>query len=161
VTSGTGAIGDFDTIASGAVNFGGIAGTVFAWGASDARWADLANPTGWSIPWTVLVPTPVPLGTVSTAYANNAFAMTVFGGRNPVTVDISTTSGSATLVYEVNRTGNLLTITPVDVTTSSGMSMLMTGLAVGAKVKVYGVPQANASLQAYVLAFFTGTEPIF
>jgi len=161
VTSGSGAIGDFSTITTGAVNFGGIAGSVSAWGASDARWADPINPTGWSIPWTVLLPTPVPLGTVSTAYANNAFAMKVFGGTNPATVDVSTTAGSATLVYEVDRTGNMLTITPIDITTGSGLAALNAGLAVGAKVKIYGIPQADQSLKAYVLAYFAGTEPIF
>ena len=161
MTSGSGAIGDFSTITTGAVNFGGIAGSVSAWGASDARWADPINPTGWSIPWTVLLPTPVPLGTVSTAYANNAFAMKVFGGTNPATVDVSTTAGSATLVYEVDRTGNMLTITPIDITTGSGLAALNAGLAVGAKVKIYGIPQADQSLKAYVLAYFAGTEPIF
>jgi hypothetical protein len=160
VTSGSGAIGDFETIANGAVNFGGVAGSVSAWGASDARWANPANPTGWSAPWTVLLPTPVPLGTVSTPYANNAFAMTVFGGTNPVTVEVSTISGSATLVYEVDRVGNVLTITPVDITTNSGMAALTAGLAGGAKVKVYGIPQSNQSLKAYVLAYFAGAEPI-
>jgi hypothetical protein len=161
VTSGSGAIADFSTIASGAVDFGGIAGAVSAWGASDARWADSVNPTGWSIPSTVLLPTPVPLGTVSTAYANNTFAMTVFGGANPVTVDVSTTSGSATLVYEVDRIGNVLTITPVDITTNGGMAELAAGLAAGAKVKVYGIPQTNQSLKAYVLAYFAGTLPLY
>jgi hypothetical protein len=160
VTSGSGAIADFEAITNGAVNFGGIAGSVSAWGVSDARWADPANPTGWSAPWTVLLPTPVPLGAVSTPYANSAFAMTVFGGTNPVTVEVSTTSGSATLVYEVDRVGNVLTITPVDITTNSGIAALTAGLAGGAKVKVYGIPQPNQSLKAYVLAYFAGAEPI-
>jgi hypothetical protein len=101
------------------------------------------------------------LGTVSTAYANNTFAMTVFGGANPVTVDVSTTSGSATLVYEVDRIGNVLTITPVDITTNGGMAELAAGLAAGAKVKVYGIPQTNQSLKAYVLAYFAGTLPLY
>jgi hypothetical protein len=33
------------------------------------------------------------------------------------------------------------------------------GLAAGAVVKVYGVPQANGTLQAYVLTYYTGTMP--
>jgi hypothetical protein len=86
--------------------------------------------------------------------------MSVFGGANPVTVEVSTTSGSATLVYEVDRVGNVLTITPVDITTNSGIAALTAGLAGGAKVKVYGIPQPNQSLKAYVLAYFAGAEPI-
>ena len=43
VTSGTGAIAEFVTTTNGAVNFGGSAGTVSAWGMSVARWEDPAN----------------------------------------------------------------------------------------------------------------------
>jgi hypothetical protein len=109
------------------------------------------------VPWTILLPTPIPLGTVATAYANNAFTLTVAGGASPATVDVSTTSGSATLVYQIDRTNNVLTISPIDVTTSSGLTSLTNGLAAGALVKVYGVPQSNGTLQAYVLAYYTGT----
>jgi hypothetical protein len=160
VTSGTGAIAEFVTTTNGAVNFGGSAGTVSAWGMSVARWEDPANATGWSAPWTILLPTPVPLGTVSTALSGGTFAMTVVGGVTPAVVDVSTTSGSATLVYQVDRTGNVVTVTAIDVSTASGMVSLSAGLAVGAKVKVYGIPQVNGSLSAYVLAYFSGTEPI-
>jgi len=159
VTSGTGAVADFVTTTNGAVNFGGVAGTMSAWGNSSARWKDPANPTGWSVPWTVLLPTPVPLGTVATALANGTFAMTVKGGVTPATVNVSAASGSATLVYQVERTGNVVTVSAIDVTTTSGMASLTAGLAVGAKVKVFGIPQVNGSLNAYVLAYFTGTEP--
>jgi Domain of unknown function (DUF4382) len=159
VTSGTGAIADFVTTTNGAVNFGGVAGTVTAWGGSSAVWEDPANSTGWSVPWTVLLPTPVPLGTVSTALVNGTFAMTVAGGVTPASVNVSSASGSATLVYQVERTGNVVTVSAIDVTTTSGVASLTAGLAVGAKVKVFGIPQVNGSLNAYVLAYFTGTEP--
>jgi len=53
----------------------------------------------------------------------------------------------------------VVTVTAIDVTTSSGITALTTGLALGAKVKVYGIPQVNSSLNAYVLAYFTGTDP--
>jgi hypothetical protein len=157
VTSGSNATTDFIAATGGGVNFGGTVGAVSAWGVSDAIWGDPANSTGWAIPWTILVPTPVPLGTVATAYANNAFTMTVAGGTMPATVDVSSTSGSATLVYQIDRTNNILTISPVDITTSSGLTTMTNGLAAGALVKVYGVPQANGTLQAYVLAYYTGT----
>jgi len=52
-----------------------------------------------------------------------------------------------------------VTVSAIDVTTTSGMASLTAGLAVGAKVKVFGIPQVNGSLNAYVLAYFTGTEP--
>jgi hypothetical protein len=159
VTTGTGAIANFVTTTNGAVNFGGAAGTVTTWGVSSARWEDPANSTGWSVPWTVLLPTPVPLGTVATALVNGTFAITVTGGVMPASVNVSAASGSATLVYEVERSGNVVTVSAIDVTTASGMASLTAGLAVGAKVKVFGIPQVNGSLNAYVLAYFTGTEP--
>ena len=160
VTSGTGAVGAFVTTTNGAVNFGGSVGSLSAWGISAARWEDSANASWWSAPWTVLVPTPVPLGTVSTIYADGTFAMTVAGGVTPAVVNVSTASGSATLVYQVDRSANVVTVTAIDVTTSSGVTALTTGLGLGAKVKVFGIPQVNGSLNAYVLAYFTGTDPI-
>jgi len=157
VTSGSNATTDFTAATNGGVNFGGTVGAVSAWGVSNAIWGDPANSTGWTVPWTILVPTPIPLGTVATAYANNAFTMTVAGGTMPATVDVSTTSGSATLVYQVDRTNNIVTISPIDITTASGLSSMTNGLAAGALVKVYGVPQSNGTLQAYVLTYYTGT----
>ena len=159
VTSGMDAVAEFVTTTNGAVNFGGVTGAVSAWGVSYARWADPANPTGWSVPATILVPTPVPLGTVASAFANGTFEMTVVGGATPAVVDINTMPGSATLVYQVDRTGNVVTVSAIDVTTASGLASLTAGLAAGAKVKVYGIPEVNSSLMAYVLAYFTGTDP--
>jgi hypothetical protein len=159
ITSGPTAVATFVTTTNGAVNFGGTAGSVSTWGASYARWADPANATGWSIPWTVLEPTPLPLGTVTTALVNGSFTLSVAGGTIPAPVNVSSSSGSATLVYQVDRVGNVVTVTAIDITTASGMSSLTAGLAVGAKVKVYGIPQANGSLNAYVLTYFTGSEP--
>jgi hypothetical protein len=77
-----------------------------------------------------------------------------------VTVDVGTTSGSATLVYQVDCTGGIVTVSPIDITTSSGLASLTTGLAAGTPVKVYGVPQADGTLKAYVLAYFTGQAPV-
>lgn len=157
VTSGSNATADFVTATNGGVSFGGTVGSVSAWGVSDALWADPANTTGWSVPWTILMPTPLPLGTVATGLANNSFTMTVAGGTSPGTVTVNSSSGSATLVYQVDRTNNIVTISPVDITTSSGLTTLTNGLATGALVKVYGVPQSNGTLQAYVLTYYTGT----
>lgn len=159
VTSGSSATADFVAATNGGVNFGGTVGSVSAWGVADALWADPANTTGWSVPWTILMPTPLPLGTVATGLANNSFTMTVAGGTSPGTVTVNSSSGSATLVYQVDRTNNIVTISPVDITTSSGLTTLTNGLATGALVKVYGVPQSNGTLQAYVLTYYTGTMP--
>ncbi|HVW67527.1 MAG TPA: hypothetical protein VHB68_01075, partial [Steroidobacteraceae bacterium] len=85
--------------------------------------------------------------------------MTVVGGTLPVTVDVSTTSGSATLVYQIDRNNNVLTISPIDITTTTGLTSLTDGLAAGGIVKAYGVPEADGNLKAYVLAYYTGTMP--
>jgi hypothetical protein len=118
----------------------------------------MANPTGWSLSDAVLMPTPLPLGTVTTPFAGNSFAMSVAGGTTAATVDVSTTSGSATLVYQVDRNNGVITVSPIDVTTSNGLAAITSGLSAGAIVKVYGVPQAG-SLMAYVIVYYTGLMP--
>jgi Domain of unknown function (DUF4382) len=159
VTSGANAIPAFVSATNGGVDFGGTAGPVTAWGRSNAIWNDPANPNGWSARWTVLMPTPIPLGTVATGLLNNAFTMTVTGGVTAATVDVSTTSGSATLVYQIDRTNGVVTVSPVDITTSAGLTTLTNGLAVGTDVKVYGTPQADGTLKASVLSYYTGDNP--
>jgi hypothetical protein len=128
-------------------------------GVSFTTWSDAADPDGWAAAATILTPSTLPLGSVATGLVNDAFTMTVQGGANAATVDVSSTSGSATLVYQVDRTGGIVTVNPIDITTSSGLSSLTTGLAAGAPVKVYGVPQADGTLKAYVLTYFTGQAP--
>lgn len=156
-TTGTSAVSDFVSATNGGVSFGGTVGAVSAWGVSGAIWADPANPTGWSVPWTILEPTPLPLGTVSTAYANNSFGMSVLGGTTPASVEVSTTSGQATLVYQVDRSNGVVTISREDITTSAGLTAMTDGLVNGAIVKVYGVPTSSGTLQAYVLMYYTGS----
>ena len=43
--------------------------------------------------------------------------MTIPGGANAATMDVSATSGSATLVYQVDLTNGVLTVSPIDITT--------------------------------------------
>jgi hypothetical protein len=105
------------------------------------------------------MPSLLPLGNVATGLSGGSFTMTAAGGTLPVTVDVSTTSGSATLVYQIDRTNGVVTVSPVDITTSSGLADLAAGLAAGEPVKVYGTPQADSTLKAYVIAYFTGTMP--
>ena len=163
VTSGPNAVTDFVAATNGGVSFGGTYGAVSAWGVSTARWADPANPAGWSVPLTILEPTPLPRGTVVSGLVAGAtdstFSFDVPGGVTPVTADVSTTSGSATLVYQVDRTGGIVTVSPQDITSAAGLAALTAGLAVGAPVKVYGVPHADGTFKAYVVTYFTGIVP--
>ena len=166
VTFGTGATMSFAAAAEGAVNFGGTVGALPAWGESRATWGDGAsNASGWYVRDAVLVPTPLPLGTVSTAFSTNSFAVTVPGGTLPVTVDVSTAMGSATLVYQIDRANGVVTVSPIDITSSSGFAAITAGLTAGAPVKVFGVPQApvapatTGTLKAYVIVYYTGTMP--
>ena len=159
LTSGPNAIANFVSATDGSVNFGGSVGSVPSHGTSFATWNDPANPNGWAAAAGIVTPSTLPLGFVATGLVNNAFTMTVTGGTTAATVDVGTTSGSATLVYQVDRSGGFLTVSPIDITTSSGLASLTTGLSAGAPVKVYGVPQAGGTLTAYVLAYFTGQAP--
>ena len=85
--------------------------------------------------------------------------MVVAGGTQPVTVALSTASGSATLAYQIDRSGAVITISPEDLSTASGLSAVTAGLATGAPVKVFGIPQADGTLRAYVLVYYTGMLP--
>ncbi|HEY4974393.1 MAG TPA: DUF5666 domain-containing protein, partial [Steroidobacteraceae bacterium] len=160
LTDGSTAIADFISATNGSVSFGGGAPPIRVVGVSAARWADPANPTGWSAPWTVLLPVPVPLASVATGVAGNGFSIAVANGTQSVTVDFSNTSGSAALVYQVDRVGNILTVSPVDITSASGMTTFTDNLTAGTPVKVFGIAQADGTLQAYVVIYYTGMAPM-
>jgi hypothetical protein len=161
LNDGTNAIAQFSSAVGGgsAGGFTFAGQDFFAWGVSGAIWGDPANPSGWAVPWSILLPTPLPRGTVATGWANNSFTMTLSGGTMPGTVDVSTTSGSATLVYQVDRANGIVSISPVDITTAGGLSTLTGALVAGTQVKVYGTPQADGTYRAYVLMYFTDTQP--
>jgi hypothetical protein len=74
-------------------------------------------------------------------------------------VDVEDTSGSATLVYQVDSTGGIVTISPIDITTSAGMASFTAGMAAGTTVWLSGVPQVSGMLKAYVVTYFTDTTP--
>jgi len=63
------------------------------------------------------------------------------------------------LVYQVDRTNGIITISPVDLTTPAGQNTVQSNLNLGTLVKVFGVPQLNGSIKAYVFFYFTGTAP--
>lgn len=155
----TDAISSFVSAVGGTVGFGGVTMPLYARGVSHAVWGDSSAPNGWSAPWVELVPTKMPLAFVATAVSGNAFSVTAPGGTTPVTVSFGSTAGSSTLVYQVTRTDNHVTVTPEDLSTSAGMTAFTNGLAIGAPVKISGIPQADGTMKAYVIAYFTGSMP--
>jgi Domain of unknown function (DUF4382)/Domain of unknown function (DUF5666) len=159
LTDGSNAIGDFISATGGSVNFGGTVGAVPSYGVSYAVWNDPADADGWAAYATLLLPSTLPLGTVAVGLTSDAFSMTVAGGAAAAAVQVSTTTGSATLVYQVDRTNGIVTVSPIDVTTSTGLANLKASLAVGAPVKVYAIPKGDGTLKAYVIAYFTGEMP--
>jgi hypothetical protein len=157
--SGANAVSEFIAATNDSVNFGGTVGAVPSRGVSFCVWNDPANTTGWAAAATILTPSTLPLGFVASGLAGNAFTMTIPGGANAGTVDVSAASGSATLVYQVDLTNGVLTVSPIDITTSSGLATLTSNLTAGEPVKVYGIPQSDGTLKAYVMAYFTGAMP--
>jgi len=161
LTDGSGVVNSFINATNGAVNFGGTVGILNAYGETYAIWNDPASPSAWAVPEVVLMPVTAPLGTVASGYTvgTGGFTMTVLGGTNAVTNSLSTTSGSASLVYQVDRTGNIVTISSVDITTTAGQNTVTSNVVPGTPVKVFGVPQASGAIKTYVLFYYTGTKP--
>ena len=91
--------------------------------------------------------------------AGNTFTIGVLNGTQPVTVSFNHTSGSAALVYQVDRSGNTVSVSPVDISTASGLATFTSGLGAGTPVKVYGIAQADGTLAADVIIYFTGMAP--
>jgi hypothetical protein len=84
--------------------------------------------------------------------------MTVPGGATSVTVDLSSVSGSATLVYQVDTTNGIVTVSPQDLTSPSGLATVSAALVAGTPVKAFGVPQPGGTIKAYALFYLTGTQ---
>jgi len=163
--TGANAIADFGSASNGSVNFGGAFGAVSAWGASYATW--LGGATPWQVPMAILEPTPLPLAQVVDAITGSSFTMSLVGntGGNAVTVDFDATAGSATLVYEVNRSNGAVTVTPLDLSDPPQFNSFTNNLTAGTLVKVWGVPQpagtaASGALKAYVIIYYAGTLPM-
>jgi Domain of unknown function (DUF4382) len=169
VTSGTNTSGDtaamlFADATNGSASFGGTAAMIVPWGVSYVTWADAANPTGWSVKESILEPTPLPVATVASipgppTSGEETFTITAANGTTAVTVDASTVSGSGTLVYQVDRSNGVVTVSPIDITTTSGQTTFNAAMLVGTKVKVAGVPQSDGTVKAYVITYYTGTAP--
>jgi hypothetical protein len=161
VDSGANAISDFENATNGTVNFGGSAGPYPTWGESFATWNDPIAANAWAVPWVVLIPTTEPLGTAATAFSGttDSFSLSEPGGTNAIPVDLSTTTGSATLVYQVDDTGGVVSVSAEDITTQAGLSAVEAGIQTGTPVKVYGIPQPTNTIKAYVVIYYTGTLP--
>jgi hypothetical protein len=163
VNSGTTAVADFVAATDGTASFGGTAAAIVPWAVSYSVWADPANATGWAATASILVPTPLPVGTVVTAPAASGsglvFSISALNGAQPVSIDVSDTSGSATLVYQVDYSAGIVTVSPIDITTATGLASFTAGLATGTKVRVSGVPQSSGTVQSYVVTYYTGTTP--
>jgi len=173
VDSGSNAIQDFANATNGGVTFTcgtGASATstqMQAAGESFATWNDPNAPNAWAAPWTVLTPTQLPEGTVAAGFTmgspNATFTMTIAcsGGTQSTaaTVDLNTTSGSAPLIYQVDFTNAVFTVSPVDITTPAGQTTLTTNLVAGTPVAVYGIPQSDGTIKDYVLFYFTGVAP--
>ena len=168
VDSGSNAISDFVKATGGTTNFGGVVGALKPAGASFARWNDSASTGAWAADWTVLMPVPAPLGAIATPFASatNSFTFTVplpAGAAAatpptvPVTVDLTTTAGSATLVYQVDRQANVITVTPQEISDPATLATVTANLVVKVPVKVFGVPQVDGSIKAYALFYYTNT----
>jgi hypothetical protein len=153
---GSGAVSSFVSATNGSVNFGGAVGTLNTVGLSNALWNDPATSDTWAVDWALLLPTPAPLGVIGTGYTTSSnsfiYAVPTIGtpAAQPVTVDVSTTSGSATLVYQVALQNGVVTVTP----------SAASNLTANATVKVFGVPESNGNLKAYMVFYYTGTPSI-
>lgn len=152
ITDGSSAISDFQAATSS---------SIAATGVSYATWGDPANSSGWSAPQSILLPVPLPLATVTTGLVTNGSSSTLtatpLAAASAITVDVSSTSGSATLVYQVDRSNGIVTVSAIDLTSTSGMTSFTDAMTAGTPLKIYGVPQSDGSLRAYVITYFTGT----
>jgi hypothetical protein len=131
-------------------------------GLSYSLWGDGAtNLSDWYARDTIVVPTALPKGIVTAA---GSWVTTPNGGsivitpknESAVTVELSTVSGSATLVYEVKNQSGVVTVTQEDLTTAAGLAAAKAALVTGTQVKAYAVPTATNTVAAYVLFYYDG-----
>ncbi|HEV7137196.1 MAG TPA: DUF5666 domain-containing protein [Steroidobacteraceae bacterium] len=154
IVYGDGAVADFQLATSGSVT---------AYGLSPATWNDPAAPSAWALRATTLLPGPLGLATVTTGLVSSGytstFSLTPVGDSTPITVQLITASGSAPLVYQLDRDHSDVAMTPLDITTASGLAQLSAALTPGAYVNVFAIPKSSAAVQAYTLLYYTGIHP--
>ena len=125
-------------------------------GVGFATWNDPAAPAAWSARAAFLKPTALPLGTLASTWTGSGFRLALPGAADSLRVDLD----PAAQVYQVDRTGGKVTVTPVDPGTAAGQAWLAGNLTAGATVRAFGIPQADGRLQAGVLLVFTGDLPL-
>jgi len=72
---------------------------------------------------------------------------------------LTQTPGRPRWFIEIDPTGNIVSISSVDIASPAGQNAVSNNLVAGTPVEVFGVPQANGSIKAYVLFCYTGTKP--
>ena len=143
-------------VAQATATAGSVAAPIVTNAGTTLNWK--GGTTNWDSVNLVFQPAPISLAsqTVATAYA--AGAMTIHytayesnGTALPntaLTVNLNTTAGSQPVVTQYTRTGNGVTVTPL---TSDQWAAALTK---GAKVRVFGIPNATQTLDAYVINIF-------
>ncbi len=165
VDSGVNAVSDFVT-AVGASSGAAVTLGVTSYPAKVLSYSIWNNASSsYLAPQAILIPTQLPATKVAAAPVGSAtsFAVVPSSGTagTPLTVRFSTTLGSATLVHNVDRSGSgIVTVSPVDITTANGLNALTSALTVGSRVVIYGLPQADGSIKAYQIRYYTGTAPL-
>ena len=158
-TTGATATAQFISTVSGAVNFGGTAGAMQVWGSSSVI-PDTTLANTWAARWAIIEPLLLPKGKVVAPFAatvgGGSFSMTVKNGdATPVVVNLSGSATAATIIYQIDVAAGVYTLSPIDITTPAGLASLTANLSALAPVQVYGVPQADGTIMAYVLYYTT------
>jgi hypothetical protein len=154
IVYGDGAAADFQTATGGGLT---------AYGLSLATWDDPAAPSAWGVRSTTLLPAPLGLATVTTGLVSSGytstFSLTPLGTSTPLSVQLITASGSAPLVYQADRDHGSITMTPVDITTATGLAQMAAALIPGTYVNVFALPKSSSTVQAYTVLYYTGINP--
>ena len=105
--------------------------------------------SGWSAKNAILEPTQLSTAvqTVTTPYAAGTMAVTFTpdGATSPATVTVNLPAATPPLVYEFTRAAGLVTAQPLAPATWPQK------LTANSKVRVFGIPRADGSLDAYVI----------
>jgi hypothetical protein len=109
-------------------------------GASGLTWN--AGAGTWNAQNAILLPT-VQKGQITSSLSGSTFGFTPTGG-SAESVDLSSTLGSATLVYQVTNQGGIITVAPV------ASANWGTAFTAGTTARIFAVPTAG-NLKAYVV----------
>ncbi|MFZ6864156.1 hypothetical protein ACO0K7_16125 [Undibacterium sp. Ji67W] len=109
-----------------------------------------------TIPNTTVAAPLVPASGSSKRYT---FAINAKGRSNSVAVNVNAAYGSTALVYQVDRTGDNMTVVPIDITTAAGLTALANGVSkTGTAVQVSGIPKSDGTFNASLIKYFTAPK---